>query len=54
MIGDRLDNDIMPAKEAGMKTVWIRQGFGGLAKPKTPQETPDFTVDTLQELLKIL
>ena len=28
MIGDRLDNDIAPAKKLGMKTVWIRQGDG--------------------------
>ena len=28
MIGDRIDNDIGPAKKMGMKTVWIKQGFG--------------------------
>lgn len=27
MIGDRLDNDILPAKAVGMKTVWIRKGL---------------------------
>ena len=26
MIGDRIDNDVVPAKKMGMKTVWIRQG----------------------------
>ena len=30
MIGDRLDNDIVPAKKVGMKTVWIKQCLGGL------------------------
>lgn len=30
MIGDRIDNDIVPAKALGMKTIWIRQGFDGL------------------------
>ena len=30
MIGDRIDNDIAPAKSLGMNTVWIRQGYGGL------------------------
>ena len=25
MIGDRLDNDILPAKQLGMRTIWIRQ-----------------------------
>ena len=27
MIGDRLDNDIVPAKNLGMRTVWVKQGF---------------------------
>ncbi|UUZ86017.1 HAD family hydrolase [Paenibacillus sp. P26] len=26
MIGDRIDNDILPAKQLGMKAVWVRQG----------------------------
>ena len=50
MIGDRLDNDIFPAKALGMKTVWIRQGFGALQTPKGPEYTPDYTVDSLTEL----
>lgn len=29
MIGDRLDNDIIPAKPLGMHTIWVRQGFVG-------------------------
>lgn len=28
MIGDRIDNDIVPAKQMGMKTIWGKQGFG--------------------------
>ena len=28
MIGDRIDNDIIPAKKMGMKTIWIKQGMG--------------------------
>ena len=27
MVGDRLDNDIIPANKIGMKTVWIKQGL---------------------------
>ena len=27
MVGDRLDNDIFPAKALGMGTVWVRQGL---------------------------
>ena len=54
MIGDRLDNDILPAKSLGMKTVWIRQGFGALQKPLSESEEPDFTVNELSELLDIM
>lgn len=54
MIGDRLDNDIFPANSVGMKTIWLKQGFGGLQKPKTPEYSPDITVCSLAELLSIL
>ena len=27
MVGDRLDNDMIPAKAIGMKTVWIKNGL---------------------------
>lgn len=53
MIGDRLDNDIFPAKSLGMKTVWIKQGFGALQKPLSKSEEPDYTINNLAELLKI-
>ena len=50
MIGDRLDNDILPAKSLGMKTVWIKQGFGALQKPLSRTEEPDYTIEKLSEL----
>ncbi len=53
MIGDRLDNDILPAKSLGMKTVWIKQGFGALQKPLFKSEEADYTISNLTELLKI-
>ena len=53
MIGDRLDNDIVPAKAAGMKTVRILQGFGRLQVPLSEEEMPDRTVDRLEDLLHI-
>ena len=52
MIGDRLDNDILPAKALGMKTVWIKQGFGALQKPLFKSEEADYTISNLTELLK--
>lgn len=52
MIGDRLDNDIAPAKAMGMYTIWIRQGFGGLWTPDRPEYAPDETVESLTELAR--
>lgn len=54
MIGDRLDNDIIPAKRIGLKTIWIRQGFGGMATALTQEEMPDRCVNDLEELLELL
>ena len=53
MIGDRLDNDIVPAKSIGMKTVWIKQGFGRLQKPLSAAEIPDYSIESLSELLAL-
>mgnify|MGYP002508870215 CR=1 FL=1 len=54
MIGDRLDNDIMPAKRLGLKTIWIRQGFGGMGTPLTEKDAPDYCVNNLEELFELL
>ena len=54
MIGDRLDNDIAPAKAVEMRTIWIRQGFGGMQSPRGPGEAPDRTVDRLRDLRDLL
>ena len=54
MIGDRLDNDIVPAKRIGMKTIWIKQGFSSLAQVKNLEERADRTVEKLTDLLPIL
>ncbi len=54
MIGDRLDNDIYPAKRLGMKTIWIKQGFAIYQKPKISDYEPDYTISNLTELKKIV
>lgn len=49
-IGDRMDNDIIPAQEVGMRTIQILQGLG----PHRCQET-DMTADmTIQSLSKLV
>ena len=54
MIGDRLDNDIVPAKRIGMKTIWIKQGFSRLSQVKNLEERADWTVKKLIDVLPIL
>lgn len=54
MIGDRIDNDIVPANLLGMYTVWVRQGFGQYWSIKNEIEKADCTVDCLSELCNIL
>lgn len=53
MVGDRLDNDIVPAKKVGMKTVWIKQGLGGLARAIHKEEQADYEIENLSKLLML-
>lgn len=53
MVGDRLDNDIYPAKKIGMKTVWVKQGFGGMQKVLGEEYVPDAEIDALTELMDL-
>lgn len=53
MVGDRLDNDIIPANKIGMTTVWIKQGFGSYAEPKAVEEKPDYIVNSLAEIAEL-
>ena len=54
MIGDRIDNDIVPAKLLGMHTIWIKQGFGKYWTIKNETEKADFVVENLMEICDIL
>lgn len=53
MVGDRLDNDIRPAKELGMKTIWIKKGLAVYMKSSCAAEIPDYTVNCLLEIISI-
>jgi FMN phosphatase YigB (HAD superfamily) len=51
MIGDRLDNDIRPARLQGWRTVRILQGLARFQSPRDAFDEPDSTVLSLNELL---
>lgn len=51
MVGDRIDNDILPAKKLGLKTIWVKQGF---SKYQPKSDVPDYTIQTLEEILELL
>ena len=53
MVGDRIDNDIGPAKSLGWNTVRIVSGFARRQRPRHPGECPDFTISTIRELLAL-
>lgn len=51
MIGDRPDNDIVPAKMIGMRALRIRTGWHINQPIRDPQEQADWTVDSIQDLI---
>ena len=53
MVGDRLDNDILPANELGFTTVHIKQGFAKNQIPPSDSYKPTYAVNNLTELLAL-
>jgi len=51
MIGDRLDNDIRPAKLLGWRTIRVTQGFGRLQSPRDGWDEADRTVANVNVLV---
>lgn len=54
MIGDRIDNDIIPARNLGMRTIRIMQGYGRFQPELSDDNRADWTVDSLDQLLPLL
>ena len=48
-VGDRIDNDVVPASAAGMRAVWLRRGPWGVVPQDVPAEA-DLIVNSLSEL----
>ena len=53
MVGDRLDNDVIPAKSLGMQTVWVRNGLARYQDVKLGEKFADLIVDDLAEMLLV-
>ena len=51
MVGDRIDNDIAPAKLLGMKTVLFRTGRHRDQRPRTWEELPEAEITDVGQLL---
>ncbi|HLG01836.1 MAG TPA: HAD family hydrolase [Acidimicrobiia bacterium] len=50
-VGDRVDNDVLPARDAGMVAVFIRRGpWGWIQSKKGPARWAHITIDSLTEL----
>ena len=54
MVGDRLDNDIIPANALGMKTVWLKSGLAKYQSAELGNGLADYQIYKLSELLSIL
>jgi putative hydrolase of the HAD superfamily len=50
MVGDRIDNDIVPARALGMATILFRTGRHRRQKPRSPAEEPHAVVVDVAEL----
>ncbi|GAA3715717.1 hypothetical protein GCM10022224_096700 [Nonomuraea antimicrobica] len=54
-VGDRLDNDVLPAAAAGMRTALLRRGPWGYLHAERPQaQAADAIVDDLHGVLPVL
>ncbi len=50
MVGDRIDNDIVPARLLGMRTIRFRCGRHAAQQPRSWAELPDADVATVDDL----
>ena len=49
-VGDRVDNDVLPSAEAGMRSVWLRRGPWGVIQHLPDGTRPALVVGSLSEL----
>jgi len=51
-VGDRIDNDVLPAAAAGMRAVWLRRGPWGVIQELPAGVVPALVVGSLDELVE--
>lgn len=49
-VGDRVDNDVLPAAVAGLRSIWIRRGPWGKIQELPADTAPALVIDSLAEL----
>ena len=54
MIGDRLDNDIRPARARGWATIRVKQGIAGAQQPRDLLDAPDASCSSLADVIALL
>ncbi|MHB9133382.1 MAG: HAD family hydrolase [Armatimonadota bacterium] len=54
MVGDRIENDIRPAKQLGMYTIHVLQGFAQVQQPGCEEDTANITIGSIDDLLPVL
>lgn len=50
MVGDRIDKDVIPARQLGMKSILVRVGLYKNQQPRIPFEIPDVELDSIEGL----
>lgn len=53
-VGDRVDNDVVPAAARGLRTCWLRRGPFGLLQDLPDEVVADLTLEGLGELPTVL
>ncbi len=53
-VGDRVDNDVLPALAAGMRVCWIRRGPWGQLQDLPDDAEPDLALEGLGELPELV
>jgi len=54
MVGNRIKTDVLGANRVGMKTIHFNWNDRYLEKVESPHEKPNYTIDSIKDLLNVL